>query len=245
MGSENWSSTKATTAKPPMSAERLEMDLSCSDFSSTSRRFFSAWRSQTHRAFSRMRCSMSSRRHLRFSCRHRCSRCHQSRSSTRNSMSCARHSRSSPRHRRSSSRHVRVSEVSSAPRKVCRTAVTGSGDGSAEEGLGGTTSWGHRDAWELNFLSGLTTVRPRSSPKPDAEPTADCGLRSPVRPRTRARPRCCKASLQGQKRGPKVKLGTAKGSQRFPQSGGRKKNPPHQFYNNHLHTLRFSIWSSS
>ena len=105
---------------------------------------------------------------------------------------------------------TRVSEVSSAPRNVCRMAMTGSGDGSGEDGLGGTTSWGHRDAWELNFLSGLTTVRPRSSPKPDAEPTADCGLRSPVRPRTRARPRCCKASLQGQKRGPKVKLGTAK-----------------------------------
>ena len=140
-GSWNWSSTNATTAKPAIRALRFEMLFSCSLFSSTSRRFFSAYLSQIQRAFSSTRCSTSSARHLRFSWRHRCSRCHQSRSSTRKSMSCARHERSSTRHDRSSSRHVRDREVSSAVRNACASPPSGTGVGSgrAERGVNGRT----------------------------------------------------------------------------------------------------------
>jgi len=58
-GSWNWSSTNATTANPAINALRFEMLFSCSLFSSTSRRFFSAYLSQIHRAFSSTRCSTS------------------------------------------------------------------------------------------------------------------------------------------------------------------------------------------
>jgi hypothetical protein len=48
----NWNSTKTTMEKPLMSADRLDTVLSCSDFSSTSRRFFSMKRDHTQRALS-------------------------------------------------------------------------------------------------------------------------------------------------------------------------------------------------